>query len=308
MEEKRKGLIVVVVIETFLLILILIGFIQSKNTNQTSDNNSSTNTGTNTNNYEGKVSKNYQEAFSKEGKQVLYIGRTGCGYCEAFTPYMNYLSETYNFTYYYLDTNDISSEELKTLLEKVGQDYEEFGTPYVVFLENGEKYDEIPGYIEEATLFEKLQTNGIIASDQVYISSESTVSNSDTSSTSEDDSSYTNLSFIDYNKYNEIYESNQKSIVVLGQTGCGACKSFKPVINEIAGENNVPINYLDLTQLSSEDANKVLDSLSSYLDTLDSWGTPFTLVIENKKVVSSLSGYNEKDTTVEFFKKQGFIN
>ena len=53
---------------------------------------------------------------------------------------MKYLSEAYDFTYYYVDAAIMDTEELTELLEKVGVDIDNFGTPYVAFLENG-NYD-----------------------------------------------------------------------------------------------------------------------------------------------------------------------
>lgn len=300
MDEKKKSFIVMAVIGALLFLLVIIGVIQKENKEKTPDNKDQNQTNVT---YEGKYSTSYNEAFTGEGKKLLYIGSSSCSVCTRFTPYIKYLSEKYDFTYYYIDAAKIDTEQLKAVLEKVGQDIDDFGTPYVVFLENGEKYDEIPGYVTESALFDQLKKNEIIGSDKSYVASDS----SSSSSSSSDDSSYTSLSFIGYDKYDELYNGNEKFVVVLGQTGCGACSSFKPIINEIAKEKELTIYYVDMLKLEDDGAYKLMNSLS-YFDDLESWGTPLTLVIENKEVIASLRGSNTKDTTLEFFEENHLIN
>lgn len=304
MDEKKKGRNVLIVFG-IIVFLIMVAFTISNENNEQANYSVDNNNQSTTQTYKGKYSIEYNDAFSGDGTKVLYIGRTTCSVCTKFTPFMKYLSEKYNFTYYYMDTDEVTSEELKTVLGKVGQDINNFGTPYVVFLKNGEKLEEIPGYIAEESLFQKLQEHGIIGSDENYIASSSSSSSSSASSSS-DDSEYKNISFIDYKKYDEIYQSGKKTIVVLGQTGCGACNAYKPIIDEIAKEEEITINYVDMRQLGDEEPSKLLGSLS-YFDDVESWGTPLTLIIENKKVVADQKGYNAKETTVEFFKTNGLL-
>lgn len=300
MNEKKRAIITVTVIGVLLFLLIVIGVIKTESrTLKPTENESGNN---NVAEYDGQYSTDYKEAFNGEGKKVLYIGSSSCSVCSEFTPQMKYLSEAYDFTYYYVDAATMDTEELTELLEKVGVDIDNFGTPYVAFLENGKKIDEIPGYITESSLFDELQEHEIIGSEESYISS-SNASKEETTDDS-DESQYPNISFINYSQYEEIYESGEKSIIVLGQTGCGACTAFKPTINEIAQEKNISIYYIDMTALESEDSSKIT-SLSYFKDK-ESWGTPLTLIIENKEVVDSQEGAATKEVTLEFFEKNGF--
>ena len=45
----------------------------------------------------------------------------------------------------------------------------------------------------------------------------------------------------------------------------------------------------------------------SYLKDLENFGTPLTLVIEDKEVVEALEGYKEKSEFVKFLKKVNVI-
>lgn len=293
MNENKKIAIVVSVIVGLLLLLVIVGMFQkNKDKEENLQNENVT--------YSGKYSTDYEKAFEGEGKKVLFIGSSSCSVCSEFTPQMKYLSEAYHFTYYYIDAATIKTNDLENVLEKIGKDLENIGTPYIAFIENGEKYEEVQGYLSEAGLFTTLQKNGIIGESETYVSSlEASSSNTNTDDTS-------NLTLIDYDQYKEIYDSKEKSIVVLGQTGCGACTAFKPVINEIAKEYGITIYFVNLTDWEQSETYDLMGSLS-YFKERESFGTPLTLIIENGDNIDEQEGHNSKDTTLAFFKKHGFI-
>lgn len=293
MNEKNKGIIALVAIIGLIAFLIIIQAVSSGNKNQS---------------LSGSYSTDYEAALTASGKQVLMLGRDGCGWCQKFRPHINYLSSKYGFTYYYADTDKLTTTELSALLEKLGVDVSSFGTPYVAILDSGEKVGEIGGYVEESALFTQLQSYGVIDSSASYVASEDTSSNTDTSTSEDEDNSvYTSLSFPDYNAYKQAYDGGEKMAIVLGQTGCGHCTTFKPIINSIASENNITIHYINLKNYSSEEVQNLLDTLSSYFDGVESWGTPLTLIVENGKVIDSQKGSADKETTVAFLKKNGLL-
>lgn len=294
MNEKKKSMIIVAVMIGFLLLLLLFCIIQKPK-----DQNHGIVDETKPE-YSGKYTTDYESVFEGEGKKVLFVGSSTCGVCSEFTPYMKYLSETYDFTYYYIDAATINTVALEEVLEKIGKSIDDIGTPYMAFIENGKKYEELKGYASEAALFKVLQENGIIKEEETYVSS------TDASNGSSEDSAYTSLSFIDYDKYKEIYDSKEKSIVVVGQTGCGACTAFKPVINEIAKEYHVTIYFVNLTDWTESETYDLLNSLSYFKDR-ETFGTPLTLIIENGDNIAEQEGHNTKETTVSFLKKHDLI-
>lgn len=304
MNENKKVVIAISVIIGLLMLLIIVGLVQKNSDKQKDYNNESSGTIT----YSGKYTTDYEKAFEGEGKKVLFIGSSSCGICSEFTPYIKYLSEAYGFTYYYIDAATMDTNKLESVLEKVGKNLDNIGTPYMAFLENGEKYEEVKGYLSESGLFSTLQKNGIIEEKAVYVSSTEAASNSNNNSSSDNTSDeFEHLTFIDYDKYEEIYNSKEKAIIVLGQTGCGACTAFKPVIDEIAKEYNLTIYFVNLTDWTKRETYDLMGSLS-YFKNRESFGTPLTLILENGDNISEQEGYNSKVTTVEFLKKNGFIN
>lgn len=119
------------------------------------------------------------------------------------------------------------------------------------------------------------------------------------------DKEYKNLGEIDYEQYKCLYDSGEPFAVILAQTTCGYCKQFKPVIDQYAKDNNVPIYIIEIDEMSDSDREALLGSLSYFKDN-DNWGTPLTLGIENKKVVTEISGYTDNTDTIDtFFKKLG---
>lgn len=116
---------------------------------------------------------------------------------------------------------------------------------------------------------------------------------------------YENLGVITYEDYECLLDSDKPFALVIAQTTCSYCQQYAPVINEYAGENNVPIYVVYLDELG-EEANDLLSSLS-YFDDNSDWGTPLTLGIDNKEVVANISGYTDDTETIDNFMEQAGI-
>lgn len=106
---------------------------------------------------------------------------------------------------------------------------------------------------------------------------------------------------ISYTEYEDLMNSNKPFLMVIIQDGCGYCEMYEPVVEEVANELGIPVNYLNLTNLSSEESNKLSKS-NSYLKK-NQWGTPTTLFMVGDKVIDSIGQYVEKDDFVSFVKE-----
>lgn len=253
-------------------------------------------------------SGNWQEALTSNDLNLIYLGRPTCDWCNKIRPHLNYMTEKYDLSFIYVNMDKITSSDQTTLFNKLDIDVDKFGTPYLAVIKDGKKVAEQVGFVPEEQLFKFLQDNKLINKDASYVASGI---NDETTEepVAEDNSAYTNINFVDFNKYKEIYESGNKSILVLGQTGCGYCNQYKPVINEIAKEKNVTISYLDVRKINQDEWNTLMSDLNDYFKTLPDgkWGTPLTLIIKDKKVVDALPGANEKDDALKFFKDNELI-
>ena len=106
---------------------------------------------------------------------------------------------------------------------------------------------------------------------------------------------------ISYTEYEELMNSNKPFLMVIIQDGCGYCEMYEPVVEEVADELGILVNYLNLTNLSSEEGTKLSES-NSYLKK-NQWGTPTTLFMVGDKVIDSIDQYVEKDDFVDFVEK-----
>ena len=111
---------------------------------------------------------------------------------------------------------------------------------------------------------------------------------------------------ISYTEYEELMNSNKPFLMVIIQDGCGYCEMYEPVVEEVANELGIPVNYLNLTNLSSEESNKLSKS-NSYLKK-NQWGTPTTLFMLGDSVIDSIGVYVDKDKFVDFVKENFVVN
>ena len=117
-----------------------------------------------------------------------------------------------------------------------------------------------------------------------------------------------NLTFIDFNRYKELVSEDTLNVIVIGQTTCSHCIAVKPVLSRVAGNNNITINYLNLTEMSQDEQSELIENLKSigYADA-DNLGTPLTLITKNNHLEGSIEGENPPSYFTREFKKYGVI-
>ena len=111
---------------------------------------------------------------------------------------------------------------------------------------------------------------------------------------------------ITYSNYLEKIDSNEPFLVVIVKDSCGYCEMYEPILKEVADEYNLPINYINLTNLSEEEYNDLAQS-NAYLKK-NQWGTPTTLFMLGDSVIDSIGGYVDKDKFVDFVKENFVVN
>ena len=108
------------------------------------------------------VVKSFIEVFNSSSKRLVYIGRPTCTFCQKLSPILEEVTKEYNIDYYYINTDEIQSNELAAILLKLGRKTSTFGTPYLAIVQNGEKIGEQPGYVEKEGLIEFFEKNGLV--------------------------------------------------------------------------------------------------------------------------------------------------
>ena len=226
-----------------------------------------------------KMYNDFEAAFNGSENKLVYIGSSTCGYCQLLNPSLEDMKERYQFDYLYIDAAEISSGYLKKILAKL--ELSSLGTPYLAVVSNGKVVDTQNGYSDYDITFEFLQDNKIIAEDQELL-----------------------LNYIDYEEYEKLLKSDEKNVIVVGQSTCSYCVQAKITLNEIVEENDITINYLNISYLTEEEGEKFESSLDYFED---SWGTPIMMIVKDGKIVDIIEQYVEKDEYVEFLEENGVI-
>lgn len=279
-KEKKKTIILTVVLSV--ICLVLIGFLIVSSLKEN---------GTIVDNEVNELMKEFDKKFNSKDRTVIYYASSGCGYCELQTPILETIAEDYDMEYFEIDASTLGTKQRNEILEKLGIEH---ATPTTIIVQKGKVIDKAVGYTDGQDYVEFFSSNEMIPEDAVY-------------------SQEANLTFIDYEDYEEIVDNTGTQIVVVGQTTCSHCIAIKPALNKVAGEYDLTINYLNLTEMSEDEYNSFSESLKEieYNDPdfveSGSFGTPLTLIIENGKVKDYISGERTKSQLVREFKKNGLI-
>ena len=116
--------------------------------------------------------------------------------------------------------------------------------------------------------------------------------------------SKSNFEEIKYNKMMEKVKNKDSFIVLFSQTTCSHCKDFKPKLEKIANEFNIPIYYLE-TDLLDEDTYATLKKDFNFS------GTPTTIFIiegEEKSAATRINGDVSREKIINKLKSNGFID
>ena len=96
------------------------------------------------------------------------------------------------------------------------------------------------------------------------------------------------------------YQSDEKNIIVVGQSTCGYCVQAKLILNEIAEEKDVTINYLNVSYMTEEEGEKFESSLEYFEG---SWGTPVMMIVQDGKMIDIVEQLVTKDEYIEFLEE-----
>lgn len=280
-KEKKKTIIFtggILIVAIVLVGLLVVGKLKENGTITSSESE--------------KIMSKFNEYYNSKEKKVIYYASTTCAWCKLQTPILETIAEDYDMDYLYVDTSKLSDNQRNEVAKKLGI---EVSTPTTVIVENKKVIDVAVGYTDPKVYVPFFSSNGLIPEDATY-------------------SKEKNLTFINYDEYETLISDKQTHVIVIGQTTCSHCIAIKPALNLIAGDYDLTINYLNLTEMSEEEYNNFSESLKNieYNDKdfveKGSFGTPLTLIVKNGKVSSYISGERSKSQLVKEFKKAGLIS
>lgn len=154
-------LIVIMIINTILLIAGISG--------NGSSSNDDTQTTTEEENIEYDVSMfnaidadGLVSAFNSSDMQVIYLGRSTCGYCVQFLPTLQQAQSDFGYTTLYLDITTVSEDDLTKIVALDEEFFNEYygSTPLVLLVKDGKIVDSQVGYSDYDTFASFLTENG----------------------------------------------------------------------------------------------------------------------------------------------------
>lgn len=234
----------------------------------------------------GEILDKFYKYMGKDDETVIYYGSSTCSYCSLQTPIMKQIKEDYDLDYLYVDASKLSKKDQKEILKVLDI---EGSTPTIAVVKNDDVIDVNVGYMDGKDTVEFLKKNKVLDKDATYKPEE-------------------NLTMIDFAKYKELVAEDALHVRVIGQTTCSHCIAVKPVLSRVAGNNNIEINYLNLTDMSESEQSELVENLKSigYADA-DNLGTPLTLITKNNHVEGFIEGENPPSYFTREFKKYGVI-
>ncbi|MDD2490120.1 MAG: thioredoxin family protein [Bacilli bacterium] len=104
-------------------------------------------------NQSGKYSEitynDYAKIINSEELNIIFVGSVNCGYCQMITPILKQIGEDLNVKINHLELTNLSQQEYELFINS--NDYlvnENWGTPLLLFFENGKLVDQFVGYGE----------------------------------------------------------------------------------------------------------------------------------------------------------------
>lgn len=234
----------------------------------------------------GEILDSFYKYMSKHKETVIYYGSSTCSYCSLQTPIMKQIKEDYKVDYLYVDASKLSKKDQKEILKVLDI---KGSTPTIAVVKNDDVIDVNVGYMDGNDTVEFLKKNKILDKDATYKPEE-------------------NLTMIDFAKYKELVVEDALHVIVIGQTTCSHCIAVKPVLSRVAGNNNIEINYLNITEMNESEQSELVESLKiiGYADA-DNLGTPLILITKNNHLEGFIEGENPPSYFTREFKKYGVI-
>lgn len=107
---------------------------------------------------------------------------------------------------------------------------------------------------------------------------------------------------ISYEQYQVMRNEKQNFILYVGSKTCVRCDEFKPILNKVIRSYDLDVVYLDVSELSEDEADSLFDEASLK-------GTPTILFIKegNIDLFTRVIGAQTEENLIKKFKSAGYI-
>lgn len=232
------------------------------------------------------VNQIVENVMDADSETMLYIGSSDCEACDLQAVQMSLLLENYDFEYYYVDFNKITTTSAKTkFIKSLGVDTsEDFQTPMILIYKDGEIVSQTSSLTSINKIFTTLQKNNIISTEDVLP-----------------------VNYLTLSSFIELTENSGKQAVMLGSPIEAQSNSAQEIIWNIAKENKISINYFMLNDLTEAEGKTFENSLDFYSVDDNNIVIPTLLIIEDGKVIDFMSQLQDSDAYTNFLKENGIM-
>ena len=109
---------------------------------------------------------------------------------------------------------------------------------------------------------------------------------------------------INVDEYIEMYNGEEKRIVLVGRPTCQYCQIAAPILQNIAYKYNIDIYYLNTDNFKDGDDQKFIESDEAWKD---GFSTPTLMVVNNGKIHDLVNSLKDTMHYIEFMKNNGYI-
>lgn len=107
-------------------------------------------------------------------------------------------------------------------------------------------------------------------------------------------------------EYFELKKGDVPSVILFARPGCSWCTKYKPVINKVSSDYNLPIYYVNTQNMTEDEYNSVVTD-SPFVSSQGGFGTPLTLIVGNNEEIGYIDGYVEYSEVVNILKDKSLI-
>lgn len=133
---------------------------------------------------------------------------------------------------------------------------------------------------------------------------ETIIENATTESENINDNEKKDFIEININEYINIYNGEEKKIVLVGRPTCQYCQIAEPILQNISYNYDIDIYYLNVDNFEEEDVNKFVETSDNFSN---GFGTPMLLVVGNNSINDMLDSLSDTMHYKEFLKENGYI-
>ncbi len=109
---------------------------------------------------------------------------------------------------------------------------------------------------------------------------------------------------IDVDTYIDLYNDDEKAVVLFSRPTCGFCQIAEPILHHIAYQYDLTIKHVNTDEMDSDDSTNLVES-DDYFS--EGFGTPLLVVVANGKIIDVVSGLVDTSSYIDFFSDNGLI-